>query len=102
MAQDKYLTCRDCGQEFVFSAGEQDFYAEKGFENEPTRCPACRQARKQQSGGGRSNYGGFSRSPREMYPAVCASCGVQTEVPFQPSGEKPVYCRDCFQSMRRY
>lgn len=103
MAQDKQLTCRDCGQEFVFSAGEQDFYAEKGFENEPTRCPACRQARKQQSGGGRSNYGGFGNRPqREMFPAVCASCGVQTEVPFQPSGEKPVYCRDCFQSMRRY
>jgi len=103
MAQDKQLTCRDCGQEFVFSAGEQDFYAEKGFENEPTRCPACRHARKQQSGGGRSNYGGFGgRQQREMFPAVCASCGVQTEVPFQPSGEKPVYCRDCFQSMRRY
>ncbi|AFQ44620.1 MULTISPECIES: zinc-ribbon domain containing protein [Desulfosporosinus] len=101
MAQDKYLICRDCSQEFVFSAGEQDFYAEKGFENEPTRCPACRQARKQQSGGGgRGNFG--SRPQREMFPAVCASCGVQTEVPFQPSGEKPVYCRDCFQSMRRY
>lgn len=102
MAQDKHLTCRDCGQEFVFSASEQDFYAEKGFENDPTRCPACRQARKQQTGGGR-NYGGFgSRPQRQMFPAVCASCGVQTEVPFQPSGEKPVYCRDCFQSMRRY
>ncbi len=103
MAQDKNLSCRDCGQEFVFSAGEQDFYAEKGFENEPTRCPACRQARKQQSGGGRSNYGGgFDRPQRQMFPAICASCGVETEVPFQPSGEKPVYCRDCFQSMRRY
>ena len=107
MAQDKTLTCRDCGQEFVFSASEQDFYAEKGFENDPTRCPACRHARKQQQGGGRSNYGGGfgsngSRPQRQMFPAVCASCGVQTEVPFQPSGEKPVYCRDCFQSMRRY
>jgi len=107
MAQDKTLTCRDCGQEFVFSASEQDFYAEKGFENDPTRCPACRQARKQQTGGGRNNYGGGfggngSRPQRQMYPAVCANCGVQTEVPFQPSGEKPVYCRDCFQSMRRY
>lgn len=100
MAQDKYLICRDCSQEFIFSAGEQEFYAEKGFENEPSRCPACRQARKQQTGGGRGNYGG--RPQREMFPAVCASCGVQTEVPFQPSGEKPVYCRDCFQSMRRY
>lgn len=96
MAQDKILTCRDCGQEFVFSAGEQDFYAEKGFENEPSRCPACRQARKQ--GGGR----GGNRPQREMFPAVCASCGVETQVPFQPSGEKPVYCRDCFQAMRRY
>jgi len=108
MAQDKTLTCRDCSQEFVFSASEQDFYAEKGFENDPTRCPACRQARKQQNGGGNNNYGGGSfgsngsRPQRQMFPAVCASCGVQTEVPFQPSGEKPVYCRDCFQSMRRY
>lgn len=104
MAQDKTLTCRDCSQEFVFSASEQDFFAEKGFENDPTRCPACRHARKQQTGGGRNNYGGSygSRPQRQMFPAVCASCGVQTEVPFQPSGEKPVYCRDCFQSMRRY
>ncbi|AET68938.1 hypothetical protein Desor_3443 [Desulfosporosinus orientis DSM 765] len=96
MSQDKILTCRDCGQEFVFSAGEQDFYAEKGFENEPSRCPACRHARKQTSGRG------GNRPQREMYPAVCANCGVETQVPFQPSGEKPVYCRDCFQSMRRY
>ena len=104
MAQDKTLTCRDCSQEFVFSASEQDFFAEKGFENDPTRCPACRHARKQQIGGGRNNYGGSygSRPPRQMFPAVCASCGIQTEVPFQPSGERPVYCRDCFQSMRRY
>jgi len=101
MAQDKTLTCRDCGQDFIFSASEQDFYAEKGFENDPTRCPACRQARKQQMGGGRFGSNG-SRPQRQMYPAVCANCGVQTEVPFQPSGEKPVYCRDCFQSMRRY
>ena len=104
MAQDRTLTCRDCNQEFIFTAGEQDFYVEKGFENDPTRCPACRHARKQQSGGGRS--GGFgsngSRPQRQMFSAVCANCGVQTEVPFQPSGEKPVYCRDCFQSMRRY
>lgn len=107
MGQDKTLTCRDCGQEFVFSASEQDFYAEKGFQNEPSRCPACRQARKQQTGGRRSNTGGSfgsngSRPQRQMFPAVCASCGAQTEVPFQPSGDKPVYCRDCYQAMRRY
>jgi len=107
MHEDKNLSCRDCSQEFVFTASEQDFYAEKGFENDPTRCPACRQARKQQNGGG-NNYGGNSfgsngsRPQRQMFPAVCASCGVETEVPFQPSGEKPVYCRECFQSMRRY
>lgn len=101
MAQDRTLTCRDCSQEFIFTAGEQEFYIEKGFENDPTRCSACRHARKQQSGGGGFGSGG-SRPQRQMFPAVCASCGVETEVPFQPSGEKPVYCRDCFQSMRRY
>lgn len=101
MFQDKILTCRDCGQEFTFSASEQEFYAEKGFENEPGRCPSCRQARKAANGGRRS--GGFGDRPqREMFPATCSNCGAQTEVPFQPSGEKPVYCRDCYQSMRRY
>jgi hypothetical protein len=99
MVQDKTLTCRDCGQEFIFSASEQEFYAEKGFQNEPGRCPACRQARKQANGG---RTGGYARQPRQMYPAVCASCGIQTEVPFQPSGDKPVYCRDCYQATRRY
>lgn len=100
MFQDKTLVCRDCGQEFIFTASEQEFYAEKGFQNDPSRCHSCRQARKQQ-GNGRSS-GGYNRAPRQMYPAVCANCGVQTEVPFQPSGDKPVYCRDCYQSMRRY
>ncbi|MDI6814236.1 MAG: zinc-ribbon domain containing protein [Desulfitobacteriaceae bacterium] len=99
MPEDKVLVCRDCGQEFVFSAREQEFYAEKGFQNEPGRCPSCRQARKQSSN---RNSGGYDRAPRQMYPAVCASCGAETEVPFQPSGEKPVYCRDCYQAMRRY
>lgn len=96
MFEDKTLTCRDCGNEFVFSASEQEFYAEKGFTNEPGRCLPCRQARKQQ------RNGGFNRSERQMYPAVCASCGVETQVPFQPSGERPVYCRDCYQPKSRY
>ena len=93
MAQDKNLTCRDCGAEFTFTASEQDFFAEKGFTNEPGRCPGCRAARKQQNnGGGRnSNY-----QQREMHDAVCAACGVTTQVPFRPSGDRPVYCRDCF------
>lgn len=91
MAQDKTLTCRDCGADFVFTASEQDFFAEKGFTNEPGRCPECRAARKQNSG-----FGGRSRQPREMHPAVCAACGKDTQVPFRPSGDRPVYCSDCF------
>jgi len=96
MFQDKTLTCRDCGREFVFSASEQEFFAEKGFTNEPGRCPECRAARKQQ------NRGGFGRPQREMYAATCASCGAETQVPFRPSGDRPVYCRDCYTKNRRY
>ena len=94
MFTDKVLTCRDCGREFVFSASEQDFFAEKGFTNEPGRCPECRAAKKAQNrpSGGYNN----NRSERQMYPAVCAECGKETTVPFQPSGDKPVYCRECF------
>ncbi|ACL18349.1 zinc-ribbon domain containing protein [Desulfitobacterium hafniense] len=99
MYQEKVITCKDCGAEFVFSVSEQEFYAEKGFTNEPGRCPSCRAARKQQSRGGN---GGYQRQERQMYPAVCASCGVDTMVPFQPSGDKPVYCRDCFTPRSRY
>ncbi|MEW6458037.1 MAG: CxxC-x17-CxxC domain-containing protein, partial [Bacillota bacterium] len=72
------------------------FYADKGFENLPARCPECRSARRQN----RRGFGGGQ--PRQMYPAVCASCGVDTEVPFEPTGVKPVYCRDCFQTNRQY
>ena len=93
MYEDKTLSCKDCGKDFLFSASEQAFYAEKGFTNEPGRCPECRSARKAQT---RSN-GGFGRQQREMYPAVCSACGKETTVPFQPTGEKPVYCRDCYQ-----
>ncbi|MCB8816881.1 MULTISPECIES: zinc-ribbon domain containing protein [Desulfosporosinus] len=94
MFNDKILTCRDCGQEFVFSASEQEFFAEKGFTNEPGRCPQCRAEKKAQnrSSGGYNN----NRQEREMFPATCATCGKETTVPFRPSGEKPVYCRDCF------
>ena len=96
MAQDKTLSCRDCGAEFIFSASEQDFFAEKGFTNEPGRCPSCRAARKQQSGGG------YGRPQREMFDVTCASCGVATQVPFRPSTDRPVYCRDCFNQNKRY
>ena len=108
---DKTLTCRDCGQTFTFTAGEQAFYAERGY-SEPQRCPACRAARKAQRSNdsyGDSSYGGgygggsyssgrsYSSGPREMFPAVCSNCGKETEVPFQPTPGKPVYCRECFQ-----
>jgi CxxC-x17-CxxC domain-containing protein len=108
---DKTLTCQDCGTEFVFTAGEQEFYAQKGFSNEPSRCPSCRQQRKA-SGGGRGGYedrdsygtgrrGGYSSGPREMHTVTCASCGKDAQVPFVPRGDKPVYCSDCFQQQRR-
>jgi len=99
MAQDKNLSCRDCGAEFVFTASEQDFFAEKGFTNEPGRCPGCRAARKQTSGGFGRGGGNYQR---EMHPATCATCGKETQVPFRPSGDRPVYCSDCFSATRRY
>ena len=99
--QDKTLTCNDCGQQFTFTASEQEFFAQKGF-NEPSRCPSCRAARKaaREGGGGGSSYGSYGggRSERQMYPAVCAQCGKNTEVPFQPRGDRPVYCSDCYRA----
>ena len=91
MYQDKTLTCRECGNEFVFTASEQAFYAEKGFQNEPGRCPACRAARRQNGG---------NRSERQMYEVICDGCGCTTQVPFQPRGDKPVYCRECLAKHR--
>lgn len=96
--QDKILVCKDCGQEFVFTVSEQEFFAEKGFANDPSRCLDCRVARRRT---GRSEGQG-SAGRREMYPAVCAQCGMETRVPFKPSGERPVYCRDCFTKNRSY
>ena len=79
MYEDKTLVCKECGKEFVFTAGEQEFYAERGFQNEPQRCKACRDARKN---------------------AVCAACGGEAKVPFEPKSDRPVYCSDCFAKMR--
>jgi CxxC-x17-CxxC domain-containing protein len=100
---DKTLTCRDCGQAFVFTAGEQEFHASKGFTNEPGRCPDCRSARRADRGGGGGGYssggyggGGYDRQDRQMYSATCSSCGQEARVPFQPRGDKPVYCSNCF------
>ena len=100
---DKTLTCADCGQEFTFTASEQQFFADRQF-SEPRRCPSCRAARKVARGdGGSGGYssGGYDRAPREMFSATCSSCGREAQVPFRPSGNKPVYCSDCFTSQRR-
>ncbi|MDR1440452.1 MAG: zinc-ribbon domain containing protein [Clostridiales bacterium] len=88
MFEDRTLVCRDCGQEFIFTAGEQEFFSERGFQNEPTRCKDCRDARRSGAGEGRGR--------REMYDAVCAACGKETKVPFKPRLDKPVYCSECF------
>lgn len=93
---DKTLTCRDCGREFTFTAGEQEFYAQRGLMNEPRRCYDCRQARR--TGG---DGGGRERGPREMHDVICSNCGKPTQVPFLPTGTRPVYCTDCFQTVRR-
>ena len=91
---DKELVCSECNTTFVFSAGEQEFYASRGLVNEPRRCPDCRRARKDQ------RYSGGGERTREMYPVVCANCGADTEVPFRPTGVRPVYCSDCFNKQR--
>jgi len=136
---DKALTCRDCQQAFVFTSGEQEFFASRGFTNEPSRCPDCRAARRSErsggyssgggsystgysgggggyssgsggggytsgggggySGGGGGGYGG-PRREREMFTVTCSSCGNEAQVPFQPRGDKPVYCSDCFAKQR--
>ena len=95
---DKTLTCSDCSMDFTFSASEQEFFVSKGFVNEPGRCPDCRAARKQQRGGGGYDSG---YRQRQMHPAVCASCGKDCQVPFEPRNGRPVYCSDCFSSTRR-
>jgi CxxC-x17-CxxC domain-containing protein len=106
---DQVIACADCGTEFNFTAAEQEFYAQKGFASPPKRCKPCREAAKaargsgggfggpSRSGGGAPRTGGGDRGgDRQLFDATCAACGVSTQVPFKPSGAKPVYCRDCF------
>lgn len=95
---DKQLTCSDCGATFTFSAEDQEFFQSKGYTNEPKRCPECRQARKAERFG--SSGGGAGGARRQLFPATCAQCGKATEVPFQPRGDKPVYCSDCYRKTR--
>jgi CxxC-x17-CxxC domain-containing protein len=92
MYKDKTLVCKDCGQEFTFTASEQEFFAEKGFTNEPQRCRSCRNIRK---GGSREG------APRQMFDAVCAECGKKCKVPFEPQDDRPLYCSDCFRKVRQ-
>ena len=89
MFEDITLKCKECGNDFVFTAGEQEFYAEKGFQNQPQRCKDCRQARKN-----------AAKAPRELFDAVCANCGKPAKIPFQPSDDRPVYCSECFAAMK--
>jgi len=118
--QDRTLQCRDCSNEFTFTSGEQQFYAERGLTNQPGRCPDCREAAKGSRGGGRSygggggysggggggrsyggnggGYGSRDSGTREMFNVTCADCGKETQVPFSPRGDRPVYCSDCFQN----
>jgi CxxC-x17-CxxC domain-containing protein len=136
---DRSISCVDCGTEFVFTAGEQEFYAQRGFTESPKRCVSCRSRRKAQrngdgysgagNSGGYDSYGGGSsrnaysgnsgasytgysggypgtaphlreRPQREMFDAVCAECGGTARVPFRPTGARPVYCSNCFQTKR--
>ena len=114
--QDKSIQCSDCGTTFTFSAGEQEQFALRGYTNEPKRCPNCRQARKTKqfansgssynSRGNSYNNRGYSSAPRQMmFPVKCSACGKDTQVPFQPRGDRPVYCSDCYRKtnpVKRY
>lgn len=93
MYEDKTIICKDCGQEFIFTAGEQEFYAEHGFQNEPQRCKTCRNAK-------RSN-GSHGNNTRPMFDAVCSECGEPCKVPFEPKSDHPIYCRECYSKHRK-
>ena len=106
--QDRELACRDCGGAFVFTVGEQEFYATKGLEHDPVRCPSCRATRKMMRPEDRDfapAYGVYvswgGRTPRQLHVASCAQCASMTEVPFRPRDDRPVYCSDCYGDLRR-
>lgn len=101
--QDQTLTCKDCGKTFVWTASEQEFYQQKGFTNPPARCPDCRKLKKAKmnnGGGGRGGNGGGSFE-RQSFKITCANCGKEDTVPFEPRGDRPVLCRDCFRQQRQ-
>ncbi|MFC2050487.1 CxxC-x17-CxxC domain-containing protein [Chloroflexota bacterium] len=94
--QDKTLQCVDCGTTFTFDAQEQELFASRGYTNEPKRCPTCRQAKRVQ----RTGYSSYGNGSRQMFPATCAQCGKDTQVPFEPRLDKPVYCSDCYNKVK--
>jgi CxxC-x17-CxxC domain-containing protein len=94
--QDKTLQCVDCGTTFTFDAQEQELFASRGYTNEPKRCPTCRQAKRVQ----RTGYNSYGNGSRQMFPATCAQCGKDTQVPFEPRLDKPVYCSDCYNKVK--
>lgn len=93
--EDKSLQCADCGVTFTFTIEEQEFYQSKGYIHEPKRCPSCRQAKRLERSGNSDRT-----SPRQMFPTICAQCGKETEVPFQPREGRPVYCSECYNKVR--
>ncbi len=100
--QDETLKCQDCGNPFTFTASEQDFYAQKGFNNKPKRCPDCRRKHKMEQGGAGGGRGGFRNGgQRQSFEITCSQCGKKDTVPFQPRGDKPVLCGDCFRQQRQ-
>jgi CxxC-x17-CxxC domain-containing protein len=93
--EEKTLRCRDCKQDFVFTLGEQDFYSSHGLQNEPGRCPVCRVTRR------RSGRGGEAGSPRQLHTVTCSECHKETQVPFEPSEGRPVFCRECYSRQKK-
>ena len=99
MAGDVQLTCSDCGREFTFTSEDQAFFRERGYST-PKRCKPCRQAKKNEQMGGGGGGGGGYRAQSQGTSVVCSGCGQQTTVPFEPRGDRPVYCRDCYQAQK--
>jgi len=92
--QDRILRCVDCGTEFIWTAGEQQFFADKNFKNEPKRCKTCKAKRAARPAGG-----GTGRERVETQ-TMCSACGKETTVPFRPTQGRPVFCKECFQSRK--
>ena len=110
---DKALKCLECGQEFTYTAAEQELHQSLGYQNEPKRCTPCREAKRQRKGGAPPRAGGGGGAPRsgggggggggvprEFFTAICGECGKEAQLPFKPRGDRPVYCSDCFNKRR--